>query len=69
MGIEAFPTDWAIYSRVLIVAAILCLIAMIVLAVSAISDYLRRWRENRRMCSIVQTKQSPLRVARHNAAG
>lgn len=50
---EATPFDWTAYTRILILAAVLCLIAVIVLAVPAISDYLRHWRENRQMYSMM----------------
>jgi CheY-like chemotaxis protein len=59
MGAAALSGDWTIYSRILLLAAVLCLIAVIVLAVPAISDYLRRWRENRRMCAEMQTCVRP----------
>lgn len=50
---QATASDWAVYTRILILAAVLCLIAVIVLAVPALSDYLRRWRENRHMYSVM----------------
>lgn len=50
---QATSLDWSIYTRILIFAAVLCLIAIIVLAVPALSDYLRRWRENRHMYSLM----------------
>jgi CheY-like chemotaxis protein len=59
MGAIALLGDWTSYSHILIVAAALCLVVVIMLALRALSDYLRRWRENRRMCAEMQTSVRP----------
>jgi CheY-like chemotaxis protein len=59
MGAAALPGDWTIYLRVLLLAAIICLVALIILAVRALSIHLLRRRENRRMCAEVQICARP----------
>ena len=59
MGAEALPGNWTIYSRILILAAAVCLAVVIILAMRVLSNYWHRWRENRRMCDKMQTGRSP----------
>jgi CheY-like chemotaxis protein len=44
--------------RFAIVAVALCFVAVIILAVPALADYLRRWRENRQMHDAMQGKNA-----------
>ena len=63
MGTEALPGDWIMYSRIFIVVAIFCLIAVMVLIVPALFDYLRQWQDNRRMYKDMQISNKPSRPA------
>jgi CheY-like chemotaxis protein len=65
MNIAVLPTDWSVFTRISVLAAILCLIAVIVLVVPSLFEHVRRLRANRRMDAEMQamTKYSNLSVA------
>jgi DNA-binding response OmpR family regulator len=60
MNVAALSPEWSVFTRISVLAVILCVIGAIVLVVPALFEYVRRWRANRRMDAEMQT------VAKHS---
>jgi CheY-like chemotaxis protein len=57
IGQESFVEAWPLYWRIFLVGIMLCMVAIIILAVPPLFDYIRHWRERCRMESLMRRNQ------------